>query len=788
MFFTNTGFGEVSQKASSIALQLTFDSYGTRRPSDSTGNILRKLFVSNKTLAFRSSKGVEVNHVSQQRVENKTEPPFQARMILESNCVYNNPLMPAVPPYASVPNQAEEIPEDASDKVCHGDDVHGTLERKHMVNANLGSEWKKQAKNTDDSKADADCSSYKSISDSDEKQMFPKSQMDSTKTHATKRPSDSTKIKLEKKSASDEKLIFPSSEGVKILSWDKVSYSKIVPAAYALSPLSCPEQNTGNGENKDTHGQKKDNVDQEKKDSLDYVSLFFDIALSDKIGKKSKDRDATRLTPEDTLSTLSDNWINVLPEEIRRKFINRSKSIHSEDSLGHFRLLVEILTTGTSEKIEDKPVENREDTRLMFEQILSMLSNDQDRDATLVTPEEIRSLLLDNLDCLDYVSLLPDIALSDKTGKKSKITVTSASRLYVFPQTLRTGVAEPNTGNGENKDTHGQRKDNVDQEKKDCLDYVSFFPDIALSDKTGKKSKDTGNGENKDTHGQKKDNVDQEKKDCLDYVSFFPDIALSDKTGKKSKDTGNGENKDTHGQKKDNVDQEKKDCLDYVSFFPDIALSDKTGKKSKDTGNGENKDTHGQKKDNVDQEKKDCLDYVSFFPDIALSDKTGKKSKDTGNGENKDTHGQKKDNVDQEKKDCLDYVSFFPDIALSDKTGKKSKDTGNGENKDTHGQKKDNVDQEKKDCLDYVSFFPDIALSDKTGKKSKDTGNGENKDTHGQKKDNVDQEKKDCLDYVSFFPDIALSDKTGKKSKDTGNGENKDTHGQKKDNVDQEKK
>ncbi|KAL3882809.1 hypothetical protein ACJMK2_029115 [Sinanodonta woodiana] len=377
-------------------------------------------------------------------------------------------------------------------------------------------------------------------------------------------------------------------------------------------------------------------------------------------GEKSKeDRDATRLTPEETLSTLSDNWINVLPEEVRRKFINRSKSIHSEDSLGHFRLLVEILTTGTSEKIEDKPVENREDTRLIFEQILSMLSNDQDRDATLVTPEEIRSLLLDNLDCLDYVSLLPDIALSDRTGKKSKITVTSASRLYAFPQTLRTGVAEPNTGNGENKDTHGQRKDNVDQEKKDCLDYVSLFPDIALSDKTGKKSKNTGNGENKDTHGQKKDNVDQEKKDRLDYVSLFPDIALSDKTGKKSKNTGNGENKDTHGQRKDNVDQEKKDCLDYVSLFPDIALSDKTGKKSKINVLPEevrmkfinrSKSLHSE----------DSLAQLKLLVDITTtSKKTGEKPvENTGNGENKDTHGQKKDNVDQEKKDRLDYVPF----------------------------------------------------------------------------------------------------------------------------------
>ncbi|KAL3882810.1 hypothetical protein ACJMK2_029116, partial [Sinanodonta woodiana] len=222
----------------------TSDFYGTRRPSDSTGKNLKKLFVSNKTSAFRSSEGVEVNHVSQKRVKNKTEPSFQARMILESNCVYNNPLLPAVPPYASIPNQAEEIPEDASEKVCHGDDVHGNAERNHTVNEiwykYIWRVLKIQAKKIADSKADADSSSDESISDSDAKQtMLQKSQKKSINTHATKRPSGN---KLEKHFVSEYYLKFDSSEGVKILSWDKVSYSKILPTSFALSPLNSTEQ------------------------------------------------------------------------------------------------------------------------------------------------------------------------------------------------------------------------------------------------------------------------------------------------------------------------------------------------------------------------------------------------------------------------------------------------------------------------------------------------------------------------------------------------------------------
>ncbi|KAK3581596.1 hypothetical protein CHS0354_027443 [Potamilus streckersoni] len=64
---------------------------------------------------------------------------------------------------------------------------------------------------------------------------------------------------------------------------------------------------------------------------------------------------ATRLIPKQMSSVLSDDWINILPDEVKRKFINRSKSIHPEDSLANLKLLVDITTSSdeTGEELKE---------------------------------------------------------------------------------------------------------------------------------------------------------------------------------------------------------------------------------------------------------------------------------------------------------------------------------------------------------------------------------------------------------------------------------------------------
>ncbi|KAL3882806.1 hypothetical protein ACJMK2_029113 [Sinanodonta woodiana] len=351
----------------------------------------------------------------------------------------------------------------------------------------LWREMKKQAKKIADFKADADSSSYKAMSD--EKQMiFHKSPKKSIQTHPTKRPSNSTRNKHEENFESEENLIFASSEGVKILSWDTVSYSKKVPATYVLSNLSSPKQlkdtaadkrpfdllgtkrpsdSTGNNleklfvsnedlafrsskgvevnnesqkryvshkfessfqatmnqkfvykypptppvsSNASILNQNRNNEEievtslqlelQEAKESVAYRISLADIYLSDITGEKSKeDRDATRLTPEDTLSTLSDNWVSIQTEDMTSR---------SDTTFNMF------------------PKYKNQNMNLAFITLESQIIDRVKEIKIYVLPEEVRrkfinlSKSIHSEDSLDYVSLLPDIALSDKTGKKSK--------------------------------------------------------------------------------------------------------------------------------------------------------------------------------------------------------------------------------------------------------------------------------------------------------------------------------------------------------------------------------
>ncbi|KAL3882879.1 hypothetical protein ACJMK2_029182 [Sinanodonta woodiana] len=358
----------------------------------------------------------------------------------------------------------------------------------------LWRELKKQAKKITDSKADADSSLYKSMSD--EKQMiFHKSPIRSIKTPTKKRPSNSTRHELEEHFVSDNIIRFSSPERVMIVSKEKVLYSKKVPTRDVLSHFSSPKQltktvadqrtfdscgtrrpldSTGNNNvsNKNlafqsskgvavSYGQKGDKYDKTEPSVQASIILEADFMFGNPLtpdGSSYASIPNQNTGKEENIDTLIQENDKVVQEmEDCLDYVSSFPDIALSDKTGK-KSKYNLAEMAFLERTGEKSIENREDTRLLYEQILFMLSNDQ-------------------------------------------ITVTSASRLYVFPQTLRTGGAEllrfssvcnldfKNTGNGENKDTHGQRKDNVDEEKKDCLDYVSFFPDIALSDKTGKKSK-----------------------------------------------------------------------------------------------------------------------------------------------------------------------------------------------------------------------------------------------------------------------------------------------------------